>query len=186
MADLDNELFVSAQAASSVIVPSELHGLVCGHAAASGLQFDLGGFIELAGADALSHESALTEFVQLSLQQFHFTTDDLAFKPLVADDNEPLAGRISDLSNWCAGFLSGFGGALRSDDGEAVVLPPDVQEILRDFASISGLSDDVEGDEQDEGSFMEIFEFTRVGALLVLALMHDDDDPGADDPDTDE
>ncbi|MEM7098948.1 MAG: UPF0149 family protein [Pseudomonadota bacterium] len=172
MSETQAELYASATAASSIIVPAELHGLVCGYAAAGGLDFNLAGFIELAGADALTDEASLTSFIHMTLSQYHFTAEDLEFKPLIADDDVPLAERLSDMSSWCAGFLGGFGGGLPEENSAG--LPPDVQEIVGDFFNIAGLSDDVEEDEQDEHSFMEIFEYSRVGALLILALMNDE------------
>ena len=47
---------------------------------------------------------------------------------------------------------------------------------VRDFARISSLDDEVEGDNEDEVSFMEIHEYVRVGAVLVLTLMAEGDD----------
>ena len=164
-----SELHEKAVAASRVITPSELHGLVCGFAAGNPGAFSLPEFIHLAGADALTNEAAITEFVTASLDDF--TSQDMDFSPLVADDEEHLSQRLTDLSEWCAGFLSGFGATAVQSKDSAKQLPPDVQEIVRDFASISGLSGDVEEDDQDESSFMELFEYARVAAVLVLTMM---------------
>jgi len=49
----------------------------------------------------------------------------------------------------------------------------DIQGILQDFASISGLDEEVDGDDQDESSFMEIFEYVRVAAVLTATLMNE-------------
>ncbi len=127
-------------------------------------------FVALAGADALSDENAVGEFVSASLDVLY--AQDMEFSPLIPDDDEVLSVRLAGLSEWCAGYLSGFGAAASGTSVKA--LPVDVQEILRDFASISGLDDDVEGDEQDESSFMEIYEYVRVAAVLALTLMNDD------------
>ena len=125
-------------------------------------------FVELAGADALSDEASVMDFVTDTLDALF--AQDMEFSPLVPDDEEVLALRLTGLAEWCAGFLSGFGAvaaALSSRDA----LPPDVQEILRDFASITALDDTVEGDEQDESSFAEIYEYVRVATALTQTLM---------------
>ncbi len=168
MSDLEQK----ALSASSVITPAELHGLVCGFASAGEQQFSLTDFVALVGADALSDEATVSEFVSDSLDALY--AQDMEFSPLIPDDEETLAVRLAALSEWCAGYLSGFGAVVAAPRA----LPPDVQEILRDLAAISGLDDDVEGDEQDESSFMEIYEYVRVAAVLTLTLMNAEDEQG--------
>ena len=158
--------------ASAVIAVTELHGMVCGFAAGEPAQFSISDFVQLAGTDALSDEQAVSEFVSACLEELY--SSDMSFAPLIPDDSEELATRLRGLSEWCAGFLSGFGAALGgAEEGPAGVdaLHVDVQEILRDFASISSLDEEVQGDEQDEGAFMEIYEYVRVAAVLTMTLM---------------
>ena len=148
--------------------------MVCGFAAADPLQFPLSDFVQLAGADALSDEESVSEFVRSSLDELF--SEDMGFQPLIPDDSELLSARLAGLAEWCAGFLSGFGASV-SERMSRDALPVDIQEILRDFASISGLDDEVEGDDQDENSFMEIYEYVRVAAVLTATLMGSDADP---------
>ncbi|MEQ8514238.1 MAG: UPF0149 family protein, partial [Chromatocurvus sp.] len=68
----------------------------------------------------------------------------------------------------CAGFLTGFGGIVQ---GAINSLPDEVGEVLRDYASISGIDEEEAENEQNEASFMELYEYVRVSAVLVLALM---------------
>lgn len=175
MSDLEQK----ALGASSVIPPTELHGMVCGFAAGQPAQFSLSDFVQLAGTDSLSDEQAVSDFVSATLDELYGA--DMTFAPLIPDDDELLATRLTGLSEWCAGFLSGFGaafGGMAENSAGVDALHVDVQEILRDFASISAIDDDVEGDDQDEGSFMEIFEYVRVAAVLTMTLMAGDDDHG--------
>lgn len=144
--------------------------MVCGFAAGDPAQFSLTDFVQLAGADALSDEQSVSDFVSDSLEELF--SEELDFRPLVPGETELLATRLLGLAEWCAGFLSGFGASV-SERMARDALPMDIQEILRDFASISGLDDEVEGDEQDESSFMEIFEYVRVAAVLTATLMSD-------------
>jgi len=134
-------------------------------------------FVQLAGADALTDEQAVSEFVSSALDELF--SQELDFAPLVADDSEELGPRLASLAEWCAGFLSGFGAS--ATVGSRDVLHLDVQEILRDFASISALQDDVDGDEQDENSYMELYEYVRVAAVLTIALMNEGLDPDGED-----
>ena len=100
---------------------------------------------------------------------------------MIADDDEPLTQRVDDLAEWCGSFLSGFAAANANGRDQ---LPVDIQEIIRDFATLSSMGSEVdfEDDEgesaQDEESFSEIYEFVRVSVLLVLALL-DEKNPDA-------
>ena len=100
---------------------------------------------------------------------------------MIADDDEPLTQRVDDLAEWCGSFLSGFAAANATGRDQ---LPVDIQEIIRDFATLSSMGSevDLEDDEgesaQDEESFSEIYEFVRVSVLLVLALL-DEQNPDA-------
>ena len=168
--------------ASAIIPVTELHGMVCGFAAGEPAQFSISDFVQLAGTDALSDEQAVSEFVSACLDELY--SSDMSFAPLIPDDSEVLATRLTGLSEWCAGFLSGFGAAFGSAGEDAAglnALHVDVQEILRDFASISSIDEEVEGDEQDEGAFMEIFEYVRVAAVLTMTLMADQGDDELED-----
>ena len=163
-----SDLELKAANASSVIPAPELHGMVCGFAAGHPKTFSLSEFVELAGSDALSAEAAVEDFVSSTLDEM--LAQDMAFNPLLPGDDANLAERIRGLAECCAGFLGGFGATVQTEPG---ALHTDVQEILRDFASISGLDEDVAGDEQDENSFMELFEYVRVAAILTLTLLAD-------------
>ena len=170
-----SDLEIKAQNASTVIPPTELHGLVCGFAAGKPEQFSLSDFIQLSGTDALSDEQSVSEFVSASLDELY--SPDMNFTPLIPDDQEELSTRLVGLSEWCAGFLSGFGASYNNtEETPSTPLPLDLQEILHDFASISSIDDDVEGNDQDEGSFMELYEYVRVAAVLSMNLVTDPDD----------
>ena len=178
-----------AQNASSILPVAELHGVVCGFAAGNPAGFSLSDFVQLVGTDALSDEQAVSEFVGAVLDELY--APDMNFIPLVPDDSEVLSVRLTGLAQWTAGFLSGFGAAYSGatetlaaageERSSRDALPLEVQEILQDFASISGIDEDVDGDEADEVSFMEIFEYVRVAAVLTLSSMPDQEtDPEQD------
>lgn len=94
------------------------------------------------------------------------------FEPLLPASEAALADRVEALTGWCDGFMYGLGLAeIASFDK----LPPDVAEILRDFADIGrgdlALGEDAEEDEQ---AYVELSEYLRVGTQLV----HDELNPG--------
>lgn len=93
-------------------------------------------------------------------------TDDMAFAPLLPQDEEPLVERASALGQWCQGFLYGLGA---SPIGDAAGLPGDVGEIVRDLTEITHVGvDDDESLESNEGAYTELVEFVRVGVQLVF------------------
>ncbi len=174
------ELHALALRASHSVEPSELHGIVCGLAAARPATFSLPELLDLVGADMLTDEASVHEFVTATLDGLF--AQDMEFGLVIPDDEEGLSDRLAALATWAAGFLSGFGAGAGNAGLELKALPADVQEILRDFASISALDEAVDGDEQDEASFMEIYEYVRVAAVLALTLMHENADDASDEP----
>jgi len=175
---VDPELLNKAIAASSYIEPAELHGLVCGLAASNPGTFSMPDFVDLVGTDGLTDEESAQAFVAATLDQLH--AQDMEFHLLIPDDDEPLSERVTATGSWCAAFLSAFGAGVAQREIELKMLPDDVQELLRDFAALSGIDDDVEESDQDEASFMEIYEYIRVAAILAHTLMQgDESDPDA-------
>jgi uncharacterized protein YgfB (UPF0149 family) len=94
------------------------------------------------------------------------------FELLLPGDEIPLATRAGGLSQWCQGFLYGFGStaqinevAPKQDD-----LPANVNEILNDLTHIGRASVEIEGDadnESEEEAFAEVVEYVRVGVQLI-------------------
>lgn len=147
---------------------SELHGFLCG-AVAVDISYPLDTSIgtlspELAGVllnDDL--QSCLNStFEQVRSQM----TDPVLNLELVLpeDDNIDLSKKVSALASWCDGYLFGLANAGLQD---ASSLPEDTAEILQDLARIAQLQGADTGDEDDEISFNELFEYVRMSALLV-------------------
>lgn len=97
--------------------------------------------------------------------------DGFSFAPMLPAENVTLADRVESLTEWCDGFMYGLA---RAEIKAFDELPPDVAEILRDFADIGRgnleLGDD---EEEDEAAYMELTEYLRVGTQLV----HDELNP---------
>lgn len=100
--------------------------------------------------------------------------DELDFEVLLPDDDAPLAARAGGLSQWCQGFLYGFGTGERRPEQE---LPANVDEILNDLTHIGRASVELEGSDSDteEEAYAEVIEYVRVGVQLI----HDELIPGA-------
>ncbi|MEZ7818050.1 MAG: hypothetical protein ACI883_000554 [Candidatus Azotimanducaceae bacterium] len=169
------ELFIKAELASSALVPAELHGMVCGMAVNGTPEFVVADLVALAGPDTLNDEEALGAFITEALDQLY--DQEMSFVPLIPEDDEPLSVRVEGVVEWSGGFLAGFAAGLTASRDE---LPVDVQEIIRDFAGLSGMdaSDyadqerfDLEDIEESEASLMEIYEYIRVSVVLIMALM---------------
>jgi uncharacterized protein YgfB (UPF0149 family) len=89
--------------------------------------------------------------------------DEMEFQLLLPDDDDPLVERASALSQWCQGFLYGFGTGVARDE-----LTAEVGEVLRDLTHISQASVETGADaEEEEQAYAEIVEYVRAGVQLI-------------------
>lgn len=173
---------------------AELHGAVCGLAVCHGQALPLQDLVELIGVEALTDQVSVERFVQASLEDLQ--AEDMSFAPLLPPDDAALEERLEALGQWCGSFLAGFAAGLaRQGVGSIDDTPDEVREIVRDFAAISQVdpasTPDADGPhagaaQRAEADFVELEEFVKVGALLIMstfaAPVDDDADDGADDP----
>lgn len=160
-----NPLAKQLETDKEVASASEVHGFVAGWIAA--------------GTAWASARSALQESLELSpsadLEQLLDKTStevaeglsdvDFGFEILLPDDEAGLNKRRIALSEWCQGFLTGFGLTGRFQDSE---LSDEVRELLQDFAQISQVDDELPEDEENESDLTEITEYVRMGAIMVF------------------
>ncbi len=147
---------------------SELHGFLCGVIAVD-ISYPLDTSIstlapELAKAPinddlqtCLSHT-----FDEVRSQM----TDPVLHLELILPEGDDidLSTKVTALAEWCDGYLFGLANAGLQD---ASSLPEDTAEILQDLTRISQLHGADTGDEEDEASFNELYEYVRMSALLV-------------------
>lgn len=89
----------------------------------------------------------------------------MEFQPLLPDDDAALEDRARALSQWCQGFLYGFGTAQPVKPEE---LPANVDEILRDLTHIGRASVEIdEDDEEQEQAYSDVIEYVRAGVQLI-------------------
>lgn len=101
----------------------------------------------------------------------------MEFELLLPDDDIPLAARAGGLSQWCQGFLYGFGTGAVAAAVKPDEMPANVGEILNDLTHIGRASVEIEGDgnESEEEAYAEVIEYVRVGVQLI----HDELIPAA-------
>ncbi len=148
--------------------PSELHGLITGWMC-SGSRW------------AKSHHSEVLkdwlEGEMLSASQDELISNiaddildslgdtELGFQLLLPDDETSINTRQQSISQWCAGFLSGFGMSGRFKETE---LNEEVAEVFGDLARIAGLDEEIPESDENEADLMEIGEYVRMSAILVF------------------
>lgn len=98
--------------------------------------------------------------------------EDMEFEALLPDDDISLAARAGGLSQWCQGFLYGFGtGQVDNRAAKREELPGNVNEILNDLTHIGRASVELDGDgdgnESEEEAYAEVVEYVRVGVQLI-------------------
>lgn len=165
------------QELNSSVPAAESHGCLCG-ALCTTLDYPFARWLEeFAPEPDSTEESGSTEERGDSRREplqllFNDTVsslrgDQMEFEPLLPDDDVPLIQRANALSQWCQGFLYGFGTGRAPGNGE---LPPNVSEILRDFTQISRASVELEEEsesESEEESYSEVIEYVRAAVQLV-------------------
>lgn len=147
----------------------------------NGQSFSLQSLVDLLGVDALSDESDVEDFVNASLETLF--ADDMSFAPLLPEDEAALDTRATAIGQWTGSFLAGLVAGLAEQDQRSFAsLPEEVQEIVGDFTAITEINlsgDDTDAGEEAEADLMQVQEFVKIGALLVMSLLNDvPDDTG--------
>ncbi len=148
----------------------ELHGSAIGTIVGRGVSretdFPLEEFKALQGEDAEINDHELENFVKKIIEELK--DPDLSFLPHLTSEDD-LNKLAESLAQWCSSFLAGFAlGCSKKKRGE---LPPDIQEIIKDFAALTAMeAEDAPGSVEEE-SYTQIFEYVRVTVLWMYDLM---------------
>lgn len=149
--------------------PAEVHGALCG--ALCVLAPEKIDPLQLLPAEDLpplhpdaEAQSALARLREQSLNALQ--DSDMAFAPLLPDDEEQLAPRVRALAAWCGGFLYG----LSSRPGLKLErCSEDAREIIQDFTQFTRASvEDQEDVQMEEDAYIELVEYVRIGAQLIF------------------
>ncbi|SFV68548.1 FIG001590: Putative conserved exported protein precursor [hydrothermal vent metagenome] len=90
----------------------------------------------------------------------------LRFELLIIDENDDLQNQLKALKSWVSGFILGLGfGKIRTKNEE-------VLDIIKTLSLISGSTDEIENNDENENDFYEIAEFVRMGVLFIQEELH--------------
>jgi len=153
--------------------PALLHGTVCGllcGAPDESVQSYRRALIDLLDEAAEVDDEELARFIEYAADDL--AAPDLAFMPLLPDDDQAITDRVDALAQWSAGFVAGFeevGGDLDDEAGDA----------LEDIERIADVGADVDDDEFD---YLSVAEHLKVAVLTIHDATregdadHDEDD----------
>jgi len=164
-----NSLTDALAKAEAELVASESHGALCGMLCAAGkpeLNMWLDQIFEEFDVDNMPIKEASQLLVGLyNDTQTQLNDSDANFQLFIPEDTESLAQRTEALASWCQGFTFGLAeGGLKKDQK----LPEDTAELIRDMVEIARAGHDLGDDsEEDEDSFMQVYEYVRMGVLLI-------------------
>ena len=146
---------------------SGLHGVLTGVLCVDGAGPDAAD----AAARALAIDAAAVTLdalrAALAQVEARLLDAELAFTPLLPDDDAPLSARVTRLAQWCEAFVDGYS----TRDEKRGPVSADASELLLDISAIAGeLQPESlgQGEEDDERDYAEIVEFLRVAALNLF------------------
>lgn len=153
---------------------SELHGVLTG-LLAGGARLNRSTLQKILETHADS-DQAFGDDITASVWQLQLKTledlgdSELAFVPLLPDDDDDLAARVSAISDWCQGFLVGFGTA--ASPGNTRIHDESVRETLQDIMNVANVDATAQdNDESDESAYAELYEFVRMAVIHLFEEM---------------
>lgn len=162
--------------------PSELHGLLCGKLAGGAQISEINWLLE--AVEFLDFIAAPDEKVRIALSNLYHTTQqqlqgDFSLKLMLPDDETLLSERASCLSQWCHGFLTGFGSVDTQGKRE---IGEESEDMLQDLANIVQIQVDDEEDEPSaEADYTEVVEYVRMVANSLYLEFSPTQDEAPDD-----
>lgn len=152
--------------------PSGFHGFLCGRLSCGTVQME-----DLVNSSSawLGLEEEVAEGAFGTLEAFYESTlsdlQDISFlfKPLLPDDELPLAERLMSVGDWCTNYLSGLGDGM----GAEFEVSEDGKEALQDISAIGQISTDFDSDEESEEDgekdYLELVEYVRIAVQLIFS-----------------
>lgn len=174
------ELEAELKAVDALAGAGEAHGIVCGQLAGGfvleGIMW-LKQFLMAVGVKREPAEPGRHWFYRFHrASRYALQNGDFSFLLLLPDDTEPMAMRLHQLSEWCSGFLAGFGSSGSRDEAD---FSAEIREILQDLIEISRVDTEsgTPDDETDENHYAELVEYVRMAAVMIyteFGLRRDD------------
>ncbi len=165
MANQFKQLEQALGVSQSVVSAAEVHGFSSGWIASGsnwksvGPSFFESFDIELEG-ELANYLSDVADAITSGLSDV-----DFGFHLLLPGEGVGLNARRVALSEWCRGFLAGFGLTGRFQDAE---LSEEVKELLKDFGQIAQVDEELPEDDDNESDLTEITEYVRMGAIMCF------------------
>ncbi len=151
---------------------AEYHGTLCGSLSVKApAEINLQQLIN-SGDRPPTHNDAkvlatLNELRQQTLASLQ--DSDMAFQPLLPDDDTALVPRVRALVGWCEGFLYGLASKPGLDLSRC---SEELREIVQDFTEFTRAAMGDEDPDIEETAYTELFEYVRVGAQLIFMELH--------------
>lgn len=148
--------------AGATMEASEAHGLLCGVLCAQGAA-DRRVWLEQVVGEGNLGSAGLDALFEVTVAQLG--ERDLGLRLLLPADDAPLSERAVALRHWTQGFLFGIGlGGINQEN-----LSEEVYDFLRDLLEVAKVDFDTEeATDEDEGAYIEVAEFVRLGAITVF------------------
>lgn len=168
--------------------PAELHGLLCGKLC-GGASLNINEWLSAAWdlLDIAGQPDGQAQEYMIKLYnttQAQLTSGEYDLQPFLPDDDSDLELCTQALSQWCHGFLGGFGSAGIDPKAE---FSSDQADALRDMAAIVQVtvdgdleSEEGRNEDQQEADFIELVEYVRIIAMNF----YEDNLQGIDDKHT--
>lgn len=158
--------------------PSELHGLLCGKLCGGArLSRDewlraAWEFLDVTETPDGQANDEVGVLLDVTLEQLN--SGDYNMQLLLPDDDTDLEQRTQALSQWCHGFLTGFGSSGIDPETQ---FSSDNADALRDMAAIvqAAVSDE-DDDEEQESGYYDLVEYVRMVAMNFYAEHHVDEE----------
>lgn len=161
--------------AGHTLNPSMLHGAMVGLLGAGfsphSEQHFSATIAALEKALAVEFTGELVDFIsRLSLSTLSAIVDaDYIFQPLLPPDDEAMEDRLTSISEWTAGFLSGFTQGISIREAASEPIPTLTAEALRDMAAIAQVETEETSSEDAERQLEDIIEYIRFAAINVVS-----------------
>ena len=157
---------------------SGFHGFLCGRLSSGPVEMqDLvtssTQWLTLQEEAAEAAEEPLKTFYEEALSNLQDIS--FLFKPLLPDDELPLAERLVAVGDWCSNYISGVGEGM----GAEFAVSAEGKEALEDLAAIGQISTEFDFDEDGERDYQELVEYIRIAVQLVFSDLDSEIDPEA-------
>ncbi|MEO6698950.1 MAG: UPF0149 family protein [Paraperlucidibaca sp.] len=167
---------------------SELHGLISGLLVA-GARLNRHALMKALESHAepasTFSDAMIASLWQLQLQTLEdLNADELSFKPMLPDDEEPLKLRVVALADFCRGLLAGIG--LGAPANSPVLAEASMRETLQDLAHITQVDGVDDDDEEGETAYLELHEFVRLASMHLFEEMAPREEHAHDAPESDD